>query len=73
MILTHTSQDPQTSQNTKKPIAMISLAQIIQSFLADVGIAHHQLRRLVLAHGLLSFFFNTSILALVVNIIAGLF
>jgi uncharacterized membrane protein len=40
---------------------------------ADVGIAHHQLRRLVLAHGLLSFFFNTSILALVVNIIAGLF
>jgi len=40
---------------------------------ADVGITQRRLRRLVLLHGLLSFFFNTSILALVVNIIAGLF
>lgn len=40
---------------------------------ADVGITQHRLRRLVLLHGLLAFFFNTSILALVVNIIAGLF
>ncbi len=40
---------------------------------ADVGITKHQLRRLVLLHGLLSFLFNTSIIALVVNIIAGLF
>ena len=40
---------------------------------ADVGIAQHRLRRLVLLHGLIAFFFNTSILALVVNIIAGLF
>lgn len=39
---------------------------------ADVGIAEHRLRRLVLLHGLLSFLFNTSIIALVVNIIAGL-
>ena len=40
---------------------------------ADVGITQHHFRRLVLLHGLLAFFFNTSILALVVNIIAGLF
>ncbi len=40
---------------------------------ADVGITQHRLRRVVLLHGLLAFFFNTSILALVVNIIAGLF
>lgn len=40
---------------------------------ADVGITQHRLRRLALLHGLLSFFFNTSIIALVVNIIAGLF
>lgn len=39
---------------------------------ADVGITKHRLRRLVLLHGLLSFLFNTSIIALVVNIIAGL-
>ncbi|MBM3856549.1 MAG: DUF1345 domain-containing protein [Verrucomicrobia bacterium] len=39
---------------------------------ADVGIAKHRLRRLVLLHGLLSFLFNTSIIALVVNIISGL-
>ena len=39
---------------------------------ADVGIAHHRLRRIVLLHGILAFFFNTSIIALVVNIIAGL-
>ncbi len=39
---------------------------------ADVGIANHRLRKLVLLHGLLSFLFNTSIIALVVNIISGL-
>lgn len=38
---------------------------------ADVGVSQHHMRRIVLLHGLLSFLFNTSIIALVVNIIAG--
>ena len=39
---------------------------------ADVGISRHQLRRFVLLHGLIAFLFNTAILALMINIIAGL-
>lgn len=39
---------------------------------SDVQVADQRLRRLVLFHGLISFFFNTSILALMVNIVAKL-
>lgn len=39
---------------------------------SDVQVANHHLRHLVLLHGLISFCFNTSILALIVNIVAGL-
>lgn len=39
---------------------------------SDVQVAEYRLRRFVLLHGLISFFFNTSILALIVNIVAGL-
>jgi uncharacterized membrane protein len=39
---------------------------------SDVQITRRHLRRLTLAHGVLSFFFNTVILALSVNIAAGL-
>jgi uncharacterized membrane protein len=39
---------------------------------SDVQVASAQLRRLTLAHGVLSFFFNTVILALAVSIGAGL-
>lgn len=39
---------------------------------SDVQITDHRIRRLVLAHGVLSFLFNTVILALSVNIAAGL-
>jgi uncharacterized membrane protein len=39
---------------------------------SDVQVTRRPLRRLTLAHGVLSFFFNTVILALSVNIAAGL-
>lgn len=38
---------------------------------SDVNIASHLMRRLVLGHSILSFLFNTTILALVVNVGAG--
>jgi uncharacterized membrane protein len=39
---------------------------------SDVQIEDHSLRRDVLAHGVLAFFFNVIIMALTINIIAGL-
>lgn len=42
------------------------------SQVSDVEISSRDLRRLALVHGVLSFFFNTVILALSINIIAGL-
>lgn len=40
---------------------------------SDVQVTRHHMRRRVLAHGIIAFFFNTFILALSVNIAAGLF
>lgn len=39
---------------------------------SDVQIENHRLRRIGLAHGVLAFFFNVVVLALAINIIAGL-
>ncbi|MFP5436742.1 MAG: DUF1345 domain-containing protein [Bacteroidia bacterium] len=39
---------------------------------SDVSVTARHIRRIVLLHGLLSFFFNTIILALSINIISGL-
>jgi uncharacterized membrane protein len=39
---------------------------------SDVQIENHRLRRIALAHGVLAFFFNVVVLALTINIIAGL-
>ncbi|MDO7884754.1 DUF1345 domain-containing protein [Hymenobacter cheonanensis] len=39
---------------------------------ADVSISGRPLRRLALLHGLLSFFFNTALVALVINGVAGI-
>jgi uncharacterized membrane protein len=39
---------------------------------ADVGIANTRMRRLVMAHGLVAFVFNTTLLALTINIVASL-
>jgi uncharacterized membrane protein len=40
---------------------------------SDVAITNKSIRRMVVAHGALSFFFSTAIVALTVNIAAGLF
>lgn len=42
------------------------------SQVSDVEVTSRSLRRLTLIHGVLSFFFNTTILAMSINIIAGL-
>lgn len=42
------------------------------SQVSDVEVSSRKLRRLALVHGVLSFFFNTAILAMSINIIAGL-
>lgn len=42
------------------------------SQVSDVQIASRSMRRLALLHGILSFFFNTAIVAMSINIIAGL-
>jgi uncharacterized membrane protein len=39
---------------------------------SDVEITSHIMRRIVMGHGLLSFFFNTTVIALVVNLTAQL-
>ncbi|MBD2175883.1 DUF1345 domain-containing protein [Pseudanabaena sp. FACHB-1998] len=42
------------------------------SQVSDVAITSQSLRRLALVHGILSFFFNTAIVAMSINLIAGL-
>ncbi len=39
---------------------------------SDVSISSSALRRLVLIHGVIAFFFNTTLLAITINIAAGL-
>ncbi|HEV2188615.1 MAG TPA: DUF1345 domain-containing protein, partial [Stellaceae bacterium] len=39
---------------------------------SDVQVANQPWRRLVLAHGIVSFMFNTVVLALSINLLAGL-
>jgi uncharacterized membrane protein len=39
---------------------------------SDVAVTNKPIRRMVVAHGALSFFFSTAIVALTVNIAAGL-
>ncbi len=42
------------------------------SQVSDVGVASRDLRRVSLVHGILAFFFNTTILATGINLVAGL-
>jgi uncharacterized membrane protein len=41
------------------------------SQVSDVNVTSRHIRRLSLIHGILSFFFNTTILAMTINIVAG--
>lgn len=44
----------------------------VASQTADVAVCSPTMRRIALAHGIVSFFYNTTILALTINIVAGL-
>lgn len=41
------------------------------SQVSDISVTSRQMRRLSLIHGVLSFFFNTTIVAMMINIVAG--
>jgi uncharacterized membrane protein len=41
------------------------------SQVSDISVTSRQMRRLSLLHGILSFFFNTTIVAMMINIVAG--
>ncbi len=42
------------------------------SQVSDINVTSRQMRRLSLIHGILAFFFNTTIVAMMINIVAGL-
>ena len=63
-------QDPRP---TYADFAYFSFTIAVALQTADVAITTTRMRQLVLAHSVLSFVFNTTVLALLVNIAAGLF
>lgn len=64
---------PDTTQPTYLDFAYFSYTIGVASQTADVSISSRGMRGIVLAHSILSFFFNTTILALTINLAAGLF
>lgn len=64
---------PDTTQPTYLDFAYFSYTIGVASQTADVSISSRDMRRIVLAHSVLAFFFNTTILALTINLAAGLF
>lgn len=62
---------PGTDAPTYFDFAYFSAVIGMTSQVADVGIAHAEMRRLVLLHGLVSFAFNLMVLALTINLIAS--
>lgn len=64
---------PDTTQPTYLDFAYFSYTIGVASQTADVSISSAAMRKIVLAHSVLSFFFNTTILALTINLAAGLF
>ncbi|MDE2362559.1 MAG: DUF1345 domain-containing protein [Hyphomicrobiales bacterium] len=64
---------PGTKQPTYSDFAYFSFIIGVASQTADVEISSRPMRRVSLAHSILAFFFNTAILALTINIVAGLF
>lgn len=63
---------PGTSQPDYLDFLYFSFVIGTTSQTADVNIASRQMRRLALVHGVIAFFFNTTLLALTINIAAGL-
>ena len=64
---------PDTTHPTYVDFVYFSYTIGVASQTADVSISSAAMRRIVLAHSVLSFFFNTTILALTINLAAGLF
>lgn len=64
---------PDTTQPNYYDFAYFSYTIGVASQTADVSISSRAMRTIVLAHSVLSFFFNTTILALTINLAAGLF
>lgn len=63
---------PATTEPDYLDFAYFSLVVGMTSQVSDVQITSSPMRRLALLHGLLSFLFNTVIVALTINIMAGL-
>lgn len=64
---------PDTTRPIYADFAYFSYTIGVASQTADVSISSRAMRKVVLAHSVLSFFFNTTILALTINLAAGLF
>lgn len=64
---------PDTTRPTYGDFAYFSYTIGVASQTADVSISSRAMRKIVLAHSVLAFFFNTTILALTINLAAGLF
>ncbi len=63
---------PETPQPNYWDFAYFSFVIGATAQVSDVSITSQSIRRMVLAHGIISFFFNTAVLALGVNLAAGL-
>lgn len=64
---------PDTTQPTYLDFVYFSYTIGVASQTADVTVSSRAMRTIVLVHSVLSFFFNTTILALTINLAAGLF
>ena len=62
---------PGNTEPTYLDFAYFSAVIGMTSQVADVGIAHSEMRRMVLLHGLVSFGFNLMVLALTLNLVAS--
>jgi uncharacterized membrane protein len=68
----HCIEFPGTEQPDYVDFLYLAFVIGTASATADVTIASSPMRRLALVHGVVSFFFNTTLLALTINIAAGL-
>ena len=68
---THGLIFPGTAEPTYLDFAYFSAVIGMTSQVADVGITHSTMRRMVLLHGLVSFSFNLMVLALTLNLVAS--
>ena len=62
---------PQTSEPDYWDFLYFSFVIGMTSQVSDVAISNQSMRRLALIHGILAFFFNTSLLALGINLLAS--